>query len=74
MFLDQQILKPSSEAIIKTLSAGPAPEVPFLGASPTPIEKQKPRAHSLTAGEATASLGDSDRGGAGGGGEYHEGF
>lgn len=50
--LTSKYRSPALEAIIRTLSAGSAPEVPCRGVSPTPIEKQRPRAHSLTTGEA----------------------
>ena len=43
---------PALEAITRTLSAGSAPEVPCREVSPTPMERQRPRAHSLTTGEA----------------------
>lgn len=51
--LPSKYRSPALEAIIRTLSAGSAPEVPFLGVSPTPVERQRPRAYSLTSGEAT---------------------
>lgn len=51
--LPSKYRSPALDAIIRTLSAGSAPEVPFLGVSTTPVERQRPRAYSLTAGEAT---------------------